>query len=299
MKCGRSEGRLLLAALSFLGLASVPLHAQEPEYKVTENVVYYKNSDYELKLDIAYPVQGNPPFPAILYIFGGGWGYFPENRSQYRGAIRVAAKKGYVAVAIDYRLTSERERNRPKWQFPDQVHDVKNAVRWLRSNAEEYRIDPEHIGLVGWSSGAHLALMAGLTGTEDGLEGRVPKKAPSSKVKAIVSIGGPTEMTRLFNETKVPQQRIVDFLGDAPAKIPKIYNRASPVNYVNADDPVTLLVHGDRDTAVPFSQAQLMDQKMNAAGLDHTLVIKKDAGHANLFNEPEVWLFLEAHLKDK
>jgi len=300
MKFDKNRITLLLTVLLTLSVATTSLQAQGLDYEVIENIVYYQGTDYVLKLDIAYPSEGNPPFPALLYIFGGGWGYFSsENRSQYKNAIKLAAMKGYVAAAIDYRLTSERQRNLPKWQFPDQVHDVKNAVRWLRANVDEYRIDPARIGAVGWSSGAHLALMLGLTDVKDRLEGQTPKEAVSSEISAVVSIGGPTEMTRLYNETKVPTQRIVDFLGGTPTEVPEKYLQGSPINYVTPDDPPTLLIHGDLDKAVPLDQAQLMDQKMNAIGLEHSLVVKKYNGHVNLFNGPEVWQFLESHLRGR
>ena len=108
-------------------------------------------------------------FPALVYIFGGGWGYYSANRRQCDNIIQTAASKGYVAVTVDYRLTNVKENGKTKFPFPNQLYDVKSAVRWLRANAEKYNINPDRIGVVGWSSGGHLALLVGLTDASDNL----------------------------------------------------------------------------------------------------------------------------------
>jgi acetyl esterase/lipase len=106
------------------------------EVVVEENVPYGKAGETELKLDLARP-DGDGPFPAIVFIHGGGW--YQGNRQGYRGQIQEAAKRGYVAATISYRLMqfdeSRKESAAATTIFPAQIHDAKAAIRWLRANA--------------------------------------------------------------------------------------------------------------------------------------------------------------------
>ena len=134
------------------------------EIVVEENITYGKAGDTELKLDLARP-QGDGPFPAIVFIHGGGW--YQGNRQGYRGQIQEAAKRGYVAATISYRLMqfdeSKKETTTATPIFPAQIHDAKAAIRWLRANAKKYHVDPDRIGVTGGSAGGHLSLLGGLT----------------------------------------------------------------------------------------------------------------------------------------
>ncbi len=109
--------------------------------------IEYCNPDHQhLQLDMARP-EGVGPYPAVICIHGGG--FRAGAREGYDGLIKKLAQNGYVAVTVTYRLA-------PKYQFPAAVYDVKAAVRWLRANAAEYRIDPDRIGAFGGSAGGHL-----------------------------------------------------------------------------------------------------------------------------------------------
>lgn len=148
------------------------VHAVHADPPIVENdIVFGNGGGQDLKRDLARPSEGDGPFPALVLLFGGGLGYYTEDRGQCSGEILHAAQRGYVAVAIDYRLTSIKENGKTKDLFPAQIYDVKAAVRWLRANASKYRIDPSRIGVSGWSSGGHFALLLGLTVPSDGLEG--------------------------------------------------------------------------------------------------------------------------------
>jgi acetyl esterase/lipase len=275
-------------------MAAVPLPAQ---VAVERGVVYQQANGIEVRLDIAYPTQGTGPRPAVIFAFGGGWGYFAkQNRSQFFDHMIATAEKGYVAATVDYRVTSEKVNGVPVSSFPDPVHDLKQAVRWLRVNADRYGIDPGHIGAVGFSSGAHLVLMLAVTDENDGLEGRSADAGVSSRVQAAVAMGGPGDMAGLYRETAAAPQRVVDLLGGTPEQVPERYALASPVNYVSADDPPVMLVHGDRDTKIPTAQALQLDAEMTRQGHRHLLVIKKDAGHKKFPMDDEIWAFFQEHL---
>jgi acetyl esterase/lipase len=278
-------------------LSPVTSYAQGKAYLVEEGIVFKKVGDIELQLDLARPARGQGPFPAIIFIFGGAWGYYETNRrTEFYIDIREAAKRGYVAVTIDYRLTNIKENGKSKYQFPAQVHDAKCAVRWLRVNAERYSIDPNHIGAVGFSSGAHLALMLGLTDANDGLESDCYDVALSSRVQCVVSIAGPSELASLYSESYDPKDIFLDFLGGSPKEVPQAYKSASPISYVTSDDPPILIIHNDGDYEVPLKQALLLEEKLSQVGVSHRLTVKKGL-HTDYVIDEEIWNFFSSNLK--
>lgn len=290
--------RLILGVVSILVVLTFTVSYAEDEktYILEENITYGKGGDVELKLDLARPASGEGPFPALVFIHGGGWGWYPGfNRSQYDFEIMKAAERRYVAVTVDHRLISVKENDKVKYPFPAQVHDVKCAVRWLRANAEKYKIDPNRIGAVGWSSGAHLAFMLGLTDPSHGLEGECGNMKYSSRVQAVVSLAGTTEFISRYQDTGA--SFIVALLGGTPEEVPDQYKAASPLNYVSKDDPPVLSIQGEWDLKIaPTKQAECLDAKMKEVGASHTLIIKKAKGH-NVFVDDDVWDFFDEHLK--
>ena len=90
--------------------------AEEKDVFVERDIIYGKGGDVELKLDLARPAKGKKFFPALIFIFGGG--YTMGSRTAFRDEIREAAQRGYVAVTIDYRLTNVRESGKVKYHFP-------------------------------------------------------------------------------------------------------------------------------------------------------------------------------------
>ena len=137
-------------------------------------------------------------------------------------------RHGYAAISPQYRFC-------PKEVFPAQVQDVKAAVRWVKTHAKEYDIDPERVGAVGFSAGGHLAMMLGLTGSADGLEGEGSADGPDSRVKAVVNFFGPTDLAAAdIPEVSLPL--VKDFLGGTAKEKPELAAKASPVTYVTKDD---------------------------------------------------------------
>lgn len=284
-----------ISIITLLLLFRVQIPCIADDIKVDHNVIFGQGGGVDLKLDIASPGQGKGPFPALIYIFGGGWGYYSGDRSQCIGAIQAAAKRGYVAATVDYRLTNVIENGKTKFIFPAQLYDVKAAVRWMRANASRYRIDPDRIGTVGWSSGGHLALLLGLTAPTDGLEGDSGNAGYSSRVQAVVAMAGMVEAVSFYNQTNVPA-RVAALLGGDPKEVPGQYAKASPLSYVSFDDPPILFLQGDVDTSCPPAQADLLAKKASEVGSIFSLVVKKGAGHQSFYDDPEVWTFLDKYL---
>jgi acetyl esterase/lipase len=287
---------IALAILAFAVAAGIEGSAQQEDRPLVEDgITYAVANGIELKLDLARPATGKGPFPVLIYLAGNGWGWYGGiNRTQHSVEIQSAARHGYVAASVDYREAHRGGTGATQNVFPAQVHDVKAAVRWLRANAAKYDIDPSRIGAAGWSSGGHLALMLGLTDASDGLEGDGANPGYSSRVQALVSAGGPTELASCYKALEWP---VGTFLGASPEEEPAKYKAASPVTYATRDDPPILLIHGDSDREVPFSQAVLLDAKLKEVGVNHSLIVQEGEGHVDYLIIPEVLKFFDRHLK--
>lgn len=276
------------------------LHAGAAERQgvvMEKNIVYGTGGDVDLKLDLARPERGTGPFPALVFLFGGS--FKTGSKANWLFEMRKAAERGYVAIAINYRLTSEyTDDGKPKYPFPAQVHDGKCAIRWLRANAGTYAIDPNRIGVVGAGAGGNLALMVGLTDSSDGLEGDCGDTGISSRVQAIVNIAGSTDMWLYYQLHPIDTK---DLLGGTPEQMPERYRAASPLTYVSQDDPPVLSICGTVDFMFP--ETELLDERMKAIGASHSLIAREGFGHAQVpelvkFAEDNpVWDFLDMHLK--
>jgi len=300
--------RIAFASLAFatlirtaLGADSVPDARAEspPAPKVFEAVTYRTIDDRPLKLDVAAP-PGQGPFPAIVMLHGGSW--ITGDRSRFRDEIEEAAWRGFVGVTVSYRLCRTGEDTPSVDGFPAQVHDVKAEIRFLRSNADRFRIDPERIGVAGESAGGHIALLVGLTRPEDGLEGEVDSNDPPSTVQAVVNVFGPTDLRALARDNPTTTPGLVMLLGAAPEVMPEKYGEASPTSYVRKGAPPVLTIHGTADGLVPVSQARRLDGAFKKAGAKHELLLLYGSGHGfggvhALRAQQSFYQFFERNLK--
>ena len=283
--------------LAALLLLAAPLFAStDPQDDILfeKDVVYGKGADEELKLDLGRPREQSGPTPCIVIIHGGGWA--AGNKSQHVPQVRELAKKGYVAATVGYRFA-------PKHIFPAQIEDVKCAVRFLRANAEKYRIDKDRIGAVGFSAGAHLSMMLGTMDKEDGLEGEGGNPDQPSKVNAVVAWFGPTDLTSSDWPDRTGKI-LTSFLGGTKQEKLDLYKKASPITYVNPGDAPMLLIQGTKDGLVPWTQATAMGDALTKAGVYGRVDLILGANHG--WGEPELkrtadetWAFFEQFLLKK
>jgi acetyl esterase/lipase len=260
-----------LSVIAILAVLAPTLLAAEPpaDVEFTRDVVYGKAGDVDLKLNIARPKGANGPLPLVLFIHGGGW--VAGDRSGHDQQTWDFARRGYVAATVGYRLTDV-----AKW--PAQVNDVKCAVRFLRANASRYGIDPDHIGAVGFSAGAHLAMMLAVAGKDDGLEGEGGSPEQSSAIHAAVSFFGPTNLAR--DDLPLAGHNLVEKLvGHLPEKGNKACESASPIYYVSKGDAPMLLFQGTADPLVPANQAPLMADAMAKSQVPGRVELILNAGH--------------------
>lgn len=240
----------------------------DADIEIRKDVVYGNAGGEELRLDFTRPKDATGKLPCILWIHGGAWR--GGNKGEFEKPLRASAQAGYAAATINYRLV-------PKHIFPAQVEDSKCAVRWLRANADSLSIDPERIGVVGSSAGAHLALMLGTMNDEDGLQGEGGSPGVSSRVRAVVSFAGPTDLTLPFPDAS--KNLVADFIGGPQAEKMEVARRASPITYVDSSDPPMLLFQGTVDPLVPHAQAIAMAEALTKAHVPARVELMVGEGH--------------------
>ncbi len=265
--------------------------APQPAYLLQQNVQYGTGGGEPLTLHFTRPATGNGPFPVVVFIHGGGWS--GGKKEDHTAQAIEAAQKGYASATIGYRLA-------PKHRFPSQVEDVKCAIRWLRAHAKELKIRPDRIGAVGFSAGAHLAMMLGTMDPADGLEGAGGWPEQSSKVQVVVDFVGPTDLSATLPE--VSQGILKNFLGGTREDMPEAYKKASPITYVNAGDAPMLLMQGTKDPLVPGEQAWFMAEALTNAGIPGRVELMLGDGHGWGGKKLEdsvrgMWEFLDRNLK--
>jgi acetyl esterase/lipase len=240
-------------------------------------VVFGRGGSRLLRLNIARPKQlPKEPMPAIVFIHGGAW-----RGGSYGGSQNYPfAAKGYFTVNIEYRLSGEAT-------FPAQIHDCKAAIRWLRANAYKYNIDAERMGVWGSSAGGHLAALLGTSGDVAELEGEGGSEGFSSRVQAVVDLFGPTDFSKMggrHNNIDSPECQLV---GGLLCERAELVSLANPITYVTPDDPPFLIIHGEKDRAVPFNQSELLDKAFRKAGVESTLIKVENGDHGFRPNPPD------------
>jgi acetyl esterase/lipase len=256
--------------------------------KILRDLVYSNAGGVPRLADLFLPVGVKGPIPVILWVHGGGWRF--GDRKLAPDLSRRFAERGFAMLSFEYRLSDETT-------FPDPVADVKTAVRWVRSVAAEHALDPQAIGLWGSSAGGHLSACAALS-QEQFSTAEHPDF--SSAVAAVVDGYGPTDFSlidedRVSRPPKVPDAETVVIRDVLPACHPDSFEsrhlgvpvkkgspevaRANPISYVHADAPPFLILHGESDALVPWTQSQLLYDALAAAGNEVTLVKYERLGH--------------------
>jgi len=244
----------------------------------------YREGNPAWKLDLVLPETPAPaprPRPALVFVHGGGWrsgdkrqGYFLQGALDY-------AQKGYVCISVNYRLTDEAP-------FPACIEDVKCAVRWLRANARQYQVDPNRIGAYGNSAGAHLVAMLGLAGPAAKLEGDGPYQDQSSGVQAVCCCATPTDFLN-WGGPGQPFRGEGTLLPGPAETVEARKKQASPISYVRRDAPPFLVIHGNADGTVPFSQGQSFAEALKKSGArDVTFLEVEGAGHGVFMQQQDI-----------
>ena len=229
--------------------------------------VSYLEGDRKEKADLYLPmnVPAGQKAPALILIHGGGFNDGDKRRYREINFGTNAAKRGYLAMSINYKL----RKTKGQVTWPQCIYDVKEAVRWLKLNADKYQLDPERIGALGGSAGGNLAFMLATTGPEDGFEGEGTRTNISTKIACGVDFYGAVDLMtyksdRARPDTNKPEMAMFN---KTKAEAPDLYRRGSPTSYIRTNVAPLLMVHGTGDSTVLPNQSQLLRSKLIEAGL--------------------------------
>jgi acetyl esterase/lipase len=260
--------------------------------KVLRDLPYVKDGHERQKLDLYLPEKADGPLPVIVWVHGGGW---QAGSKEGGGPALPLVTRGYAVASINYRLSQHAV-------SPAQIEDCKAAIRWLRANARTYHLDPDHIGALGASAGGHLVALLGTTGSVKDLDGQGGNADQSSRLQAVVDLFGPTDLTKMGGSHDRPNSPEAKLLGGPVQENKNRAARINPITYVSKDAAPFLILHGDKDATVPFSQSELLAEALKKAGVEVTLQRIEGAGHGGpAFYAPEnrrmIEAFFDKHLK--
>ena len=273
------------------------IKVEAPIYTVAADVTFaqvdawFGHTRRDLKMDIIYPEDQTRKYPCIVWICGGAWAVM--DRSAHLAYLTQLARNGFVVASVEYRTTNE-------GIFPVQLQDVKAGIRYLKAHSERFRIDVEHFGVMGESAGGYLTAMAALVDDKSYDVGAFMEY--SSKVQAACPWYPPTDVTSFPYPSAemaaaAPESLL---LGKNVALNKEEAMKICPVTYVTKDAPPFMIIHGNEDKTVPFTQGELLHDKLEAAGADVTLLVLEDADHADVrFFQEEMWQRIIAFFQEK
>ncbi len=244
---------------------------QHPAVEVVRGIVFDSPQGIQLKADVYLP-RGTGPFPAVVYLHGGGWSQ--RQRQQLRKQATHFASLGILGFAPEYRLANEAP-------FPASLYDAKAAVRWLRANARKYNIDPERIAAAGSSAGGNLAALLGVTNGESRYEGDGAAREFSSGVRAVAIFNPVLDMTDMAHREPL----VTRLLGGKCEARKELCREASPIAHVSKSSVPFLLMSGTGDETVPYRQIEAMAGKLRASGVEVEVFTAPGAPHT-FWNSP-------------
>jgi len=261
--------------------------ADLPPFSRKEDVIYGRKHGMALTLDVLTPEKAKGI--GVIFAVSGGW--FSDRAAIRPNRLAELLARGYTVFAVVHG-------SQPRFTIPEVVEDMHRAVRFIRHNARDYGIDPERIGISGGSAGGHLSLMQGTAGRPGDPNAKDPVDRESSAVQAVACFYPPTDFLNYgqpgevalgygtlkdfrapfeFNEFDPKLRRIVPIADQN--RILEIGRSISPAYHASPGDAPALIIHGDADKLVPIQQAQVIVEKLQAAGVPARLVTKPGAGH--------------------
>jgi acetyl esterase/lipase len=278
----------LLIAIMFL-LPSA--RADDLAFTRQNDVVYGHKFGVGLIMDVFTP-KAHANGAGVIWVISGGWFSAPEMiGGENPPAVAELTKRGYVVFAVMHG-------SQPKYTIPEILLDMNRSVRFIRYHAKDYKIDPNRIGITGGSAGGHLSLMQGTAADEGDTKAKDPIDRVSSRVQAVACFFPPTDFLNYgspgenaigrgvlkpykaafdfkeFDDKTRTFERVTD-----EEKILEIGRKISPINFVSADDPPTLILHGDKDNLVPIQQSESFIARMKEFSIPCKLVVHPGGGH--------------------
>ncbi len=250
-------------------LLGMSLRCSGQDVTISPDVVYGHKLGLAMTCDVFTPTE-KVNGAAVLFMVSGGWysNWSPPEQTQQ--IFRPLTEKGFTVFAV-------RHGSSPRFSIAEAITDVRRSVRFIRMNAETFKIDPNRIGVFGMSAGGHLSLMLGTASDEGIATSKDPVERVSDRVNAVVAYVAPTDL-------RVMAQ-------DAPNRLPayeqfpaleidmKTAEPDSPIVHVTPDDAPTLLLAGAKDELVPISHSRNIEAAFVKVNVTCKLIEFENAGH--------------------
>ena len=239
------------------------------EVNITPDVVYGHKAGLAMTLDVFTPTA-DANGAGILFMVSGGWYSSWSPPEQLQGIFKPLTDKGFTVFAV-------RHGSSPQFSIPEVVADVRRSVRYIRKNAEQFQIDPQRLGVFGYSAGGHLSLMLGTASDAGAADAKDPIDQQSDRVSAVVAFVAPTDLRIMVTDAPERLPAYANFPAlDLDIKAAEDY---SPLVHVTSDDPPTLLLAGDKDELVPIQHSREILAAFEKAEVPCQLVEFPGAGH--------------------
>ncbi len=268
------------------------------------NVNYADDDKQYHMLDIYLPEIEKPSYKAIIVIYGSAWFGNDLKQHSFNSFGKQLLESGFAVIAINHRSSMDAV-------YPAQIHDVKAAIRFIRANAPKYKIDASFIGITGYSSGGHLASLAGATNgvkeytlnsTTVDIEGNVGSfNMISSSVNAVVNWFGPIDLLAMDNceRPKTGDSPESALIGGNIIDNPDLMALANPITFLDERDPKFLVIHGEADNVVPYCQSELFANVLKEKGLLTDFISVPDGQHGPVtFNDNTFKAMTDFFLKE-
>lgn len=282
-----------------MSILHIPVNLEQKEQaRLVPHVVFSTATGKELSCAFITPWNETPekPYPAIVFVQGSAW-QFPDIYYEIP-QLSEYARAGYVVMTVTHRNCLEGH------PFPAFLEDVKTAVRYLRTNAETYHVDPERIGVWGTSSGGNTSMLVAMT-ADDPRYNTGEHGGVSDGVRCAVQCFGPTDIITLFDyhfNAGDTDRALANALAGERA-YEEVAREMSPYQIAQKDKtyPPILMIQGNADPVVPWSQGEMMYEKYLEVGADAQLICIDGAPHEGPFwsraAHEQILAFLDRHLK--
>jgi len=295
--------------LFLIGFALLSLKISAQTFKLVTDVfpagtVHYDNIPYAndtLKkhlLDIYLPTTGKSSYPVVIWIHGGAWMSNDKyaDMGYMKNTLKEFIDKGYAVASIDYRWSTMAI-------FPAQIQDCNQALEFIYQNADKYKLDKNRMALIGFSAGGHLANLVGLSNNNNVKDFYADGKKLHFKIKVVLDFYGPSDFLALKgNDSNDPRNPVTLLLGGPVNDNPGKAKTASPVTYIDKNDPPFLIVQGEKDESVNPDQSISLSEKLKSAGVKNDLIIVPNAPHYGVMFDVEnirkkIFEYLDEYLR--
>jgi acetyl esterase/lipase len=260
------------------------------DYSISPDITYGFENNIPLHLDVWRNMRAQAPAPTLMYIHGGGW--IIGNKSGADTMLLPYIKLGWNVVNVEYRLGGQS-------LAPAAVQDARCALRWILRNTKNYNFDPDRIVVSGHSAGGHLALMVGMLSPGTDLDSACPGDEPM-KVAAVVDWYGIPDVNDILSGPHL-ETYAGAWIGAQPSK-EQLAKTVSPLTYVRPGLPPIIMIHGDQDPTVPYSQSVALSAALAKVHVAHEIVTIPDGRHGSFSNEEtiraygKIWTFLRTNV---